>query len=443
MGTRRRCRGGCSRALAPPATRSSCAARNRCCTGRRSPSRPRRGSPECRPRTASAVFDLLVLAGAVEAHLFGQLYVTAQIFIRGDGQDAFGEIALVEDEPLVEGTVVQEDLAILHLDLAHPEVALHAVEDLAVRIEQLEPQVVEGGMLGAPQGRTWPVGQVRRVRGFTATEEGQTPFDEGGTHANGIFEHLLAVEFHRRAEAHLPFYSFDRDLHIDAGGVNVRGKPEGVDSAAVYRLEPDSLPDPRRPGVEDPLCLLFPVLLASGDGHVSAGVFGPHYQDVLSGREGVRHVGGERRVTALVRGYPPSVPPDRRAVIHGAEVEQETLVTQRRVIEGACVPDDVVEGSLPDSGVLRLVAERDDYLAVEGRTVRTQLLRGDTLPAIGESGVRIVEGEGLLAVQVRPALPAELRARVLGSWNRDQGAVPFLLETLAIRSEDRGRRSAG
>jgi hypothetical protein len=47
-----------------------------------------------------------VLAGAVEAHLFGQLYVSAQIFIRRGGQEAFGEIALVEDEPLVEGTVV-------------------------------------------------------------------------------------------------------------------------------------------------------------------------------------------------------------------------------------------------------------------------------------------------------------------------------------------------
>jgi hypothetical protein len=36
-------------------------------------------------------------------------------------------------------------------------------------------------------------------------------------------------------------------------------------------------------------------------------------------------------------------------------------------------------------------------------------------------------------------LAAELRTRVLGSWDRDQGTVTFLLEARAIHSGDRGR----
>jgi hypothetical protein len=87
---------------------------------------------------------------------------------------------------------------------------------------------------------------MRRVRSFTATEEGQVPFDEGGAHANGVFEHLISVEYHRRAEAHPRVDASKRDLQLDAGGVNVRGQAEGVDAAAVHRLEPDRLPDPVR-----------------------------------------------------------------------------------------------------------------------------------------------------------------------------------------------------
>ena len=52
------------------------------------------------------------------------------------------------------------------------ENGFHAVQDLTTPIQQLEPQVVEVGMLGAPQGGAWPVGQMRRVRGVATPEEG-------------------------------------------------------------------------------------------------------------------------------------------------------------------------------------------------------------------------------------------------------------------------------
>src|SRR5918993_6102678 len=270
-------------------------------------------------------------------------------------------------------------------------------------------------MLGAPQGWARPVGQVRRVRGLAATEEGQASFDEGGVHANGVFEQLLSVEFYLRAEAHPRFDASDRDLHPDAGGIHIRGQADGVDAAAVYRLEPDGLPDPGRPGVEDPLGLLFPVLLAPGDGHVSTWVFGPHDHDVLA-CECMRHIGRERSVAAFVGRYLRTINPDRRAVVHSAEVEQETLVASGRVFEGASIPNDVVERRLSDAGELRLVAIGNGDLTFERRIVRAQGRDVRVLPTVGKPGVRIVESEAPLAVQVCPVLATQLRARVLGSW---------------------------
>ena len=82
-------------------------------------------------------------------------------------------------------------------------------------------------------------------------------------------------------------------------------------------------------------------------------------------REGVRHIRGERRVSAFVGGYLRAVHPDRRAVVHRAEVEQETLVTQGRRLESAGVPDDVVEGRIANAGELGLVTEGDSDLALD------------------------------------------------------------------------------
>jgi hypothetical protein len=146
--------------------------------------------------------------------------------------------------------------------------------------------------------------------------------------------------------------------------------------AGVYGFEPDGLPDTGRTGVEDTLGLLFPVLLPPWDGHVSTGVFDPYYDDVVPrfAREGMSHVGREGRVSSLMVGYLRAVHPDRRAVIHSAEVEQETLVAQIRILEGAGVPDDVVEGCLANAGELRLEAVGDGDPAVERRGSGLQVL---------------------------------------------------------------------
>ena len=207
----------------------------------------------------------------------------------------------------------------------------------------------------------------------------------------------------------------------------------------VYRLEPDRLPDPRRPGVE-PFDFSFQYCLPRGWSRLDLGLR-PALHDVSRLRP--RGRASRRRRMACVRprgSYLRTVHPDRRAVVTAPKWSR-TLVARRRVLEGAGVPDDIVEGRLPDAGELRLVAVGDDYLPVERRVTGAQVLEGDALPAVGEADIGIVECEAPLAVQIRPVPAAQLRAWVLGSRRRIRYG-PFLLEARAIRSTGPGRRSA-
>src|SRR5215218_10921141 len=112
-----------------------------------------------------------MLARPVEAHLPGELDVSSQVVVGGCGEEPVGEVALIQDEPLVAGTVVQENLAVSGFDLAHPEIALYGVQGLTPAIEELEPQVVEVRVLGCPEGG--PLAQVRRFGCRTARQERQ------------------------------------------------------------------------------------------------------------------------------------------------------------------------------------------------------------------------------------------------------------------------------
>src|SRR4028118_490463 len=93
------------------------------------------------------------------------------------------------------------------------------------------------------------------------------------------------------------------------------------------------------------------------------------------------------------------------------------------MLERPGVPDDVVEGRLPYPGEPRLVAEGGGYRALEVGTFEAR--GGDVLPALGEPDVPVVEGEAPLAVEVRPVLAAELRARVLGTRYGVHGCSPL------------------
>ena len=132
----------------------------------------------------------------------------------------------------------------------------------------------------------------------------------------------------------------------------------------------------------------------------------------------------ENGVSALVGGYLRAVHPDRRAVVHsrsGAGAARRP----RRILEGAGVPDDVVEGCLADAGELRLVAVGDGDPAVERRVSGLQVLGVTLCQPLASPVSESSKAKLHSPFRIRPVLPAELRTRVLGSWNRDQGVVPF------------------
>ncbi len=282
-----------------------------------------------------------MLAGPVEAHLPRQLYIPAQVLVRRGRQDAFGEITLVEDQALVEGTVVQEDPPVADFDLAHPEIAVHGVEDPSLGVEQLHPQVVEVRRLGAPKRRLPPPARVRRFWLLAAGYQRQATLDERRLQREPVVENALVRVVDRDTEGQPRLEPLDADLGIQRGRVHVRGKPQRVYAPPPHGLEPDGLPDPGGPGVEDPLRLLPPVLLAARDRHVPARVLRPDGNHVLPVEQGVGDVSREGRVPALVRDHVHPVDPDGRAVVHGAEVQQKPVRKYGR-LERPGVPDDVV-----------------------------------------------------------------------------------------------------
>ena len=75
-----------------------------------------------RPIKEAWVLDLLVLAGAVEAHLFGETDIVLDGFVGGRREDALGPIALVEHEFEIHGPAVKQNAALFGGDGAEAEI---------------------------------------------------------------------------------------------------------------------------------------------------------------------------------------------------------------------------------------------------------------------------------------------------------------------------------
>src|ERR1700687_5774711 len=89
--------------------------------------------------------------------------------------------------------------------------------------------------------------------------------------------------------------------------------------------EPHRLPDPRRGREEDRLGRLLPVLLPARDRLVGERVFGAHDELVVVLADHMPDVRGEGRVAALVARDLFPIDPDGGAVVHGSEVQQQTV----------------------------------------------------------------------------------------------------------------------
>ena len=184
------------------------------------------------------------------------------------------------------------------------------------------------------------------------------------------------------------------ELEVDGASREVRIDAKSANVARRQRLEPNRLPDPRGRRVEDPLRPAPPELLAARDGLVFERVFGANDEHVVARPQRLCDVDAEGRVPALVASQLPIVDPHRGAIVDRTKVQGEPF--SLRGVESPPVPDDIA-GNLADPGELRLGAERNHDVAIEGR------------PRAG--------AEPPLAVQVDPIRAAESRTRVLGSWS--------------------------
>jgi hypothetical protein len=212
------------------------------------------------------VLELLVLAGAVEAHGFGHLDVVLDGFVGRRSQRALGPIALVEDHLDVDRAAVQRHAIAEDSDRAEAEVRLHAVEHLAA-FAQFEGDVVQIRVVRAPQSRA---ADECRCRGSRAL---------GRTHGR-CYGAVLAANDGVKLEAVGRTRDHRFELHIAFDG---RCDADTLEVAIACRFEPDGLPDASRARVEDAFGFRLPVLLAARDVAVGGRVLRTDYNDIGPG----------------------------------------------------------------------------------------------------------------------------------------------------------------
>jgi hypothetical protein len=190
------------------------------------------------PVQPARIFDLLVLACAVEAHLLRQLDVATQCRVGRCGEQAVGPVALIEDEPEEDRSPVEAELVTDDLDLPHAEVAGDEIPSPTLGVEHLHGEVVQRRLLQRPQGKRG-LGELeldRRLR-------------SGCDEARGACPAVVDVGDDAESSVGLPADELDRDFECCT--VDVGGEAEAVDVEVVDRLEPDRLPDAGRSTVED------------------------------------------------------------------------------------------------------------------------------------------------------------------------------------------------
>lgn len=191
---------------------------------------------------------------------------------------------------------------------------------------------------------------------------------------------------------------------VEAGAGHVRGDPRAAQVHGRHRLEPDGLPDPGRPGVVAAVVEVLRRLLAAGLRAVPAVPRADDNGCLLAGLGDLAEVGAERREPTAVPHHLDVVHPHGRVVVHRLEVQYGVLAGPvGRDRDGRPVPDGLHEVDVLDPGQLRLRRER------HGDPLRELSLPDPAL----ETGVRPVDLELPLAVQIHPLRTNELRARVL------------------------------
>ncbi len=160
-----------------------------------------------------------------------------------------------------------------------------------------------------------------------------------------------------------------KDAHLEGGFLQQRRHAQLADANRRDRFEPDRLPDTGRAEVvaapRDTGTGLFAARLVS-----VLPVFHPQHQTVDALPQIRSDIQGKRHVPALIVAGFLTIDPDRGAVIHRSEMQQQVLVAPlRRHLKVAAIPNHLVDTFIMDAGKLSLVGEGDMDLPVEFRIV--------------------------------------------------------------------------
>src|SRR6266545_3630165 len=206
--------------------------------------------------------------------------------------------------------------------------------------------------------------------------------------------------------ADLPAGLVRRHRHgeVEAGAGHVRGDPRAPEMHRRNGFQPDGLPDPGRPRVVATTVEVVRRLLAARLNAVPAVTRTYDDQRFLTGPGDFAQVRAERREPAAVPHHLDAVDPHRRVVVDGLEVQYGVLALPLgRDRDGRPIPDGFQEVDVLDPRQLRLRRKRYD-----------DPLRQLTIPhPTLEPGVRPIDLEPPLPIQVQPLRPNKLRTRIL------------------------------
>ena len=338
--------------------------------------------------------DLLMEAGAVEACCKGQLDVAFQSFVGRSRPDAVGIEALVEDEPLVEGFVVEVGLVALNVYLSQTDVAADAVDDLPAGILHLVGEVVEEGVLGAPQ-----------LLCLDGQDDSAVVLCPDGLSGNDL---LPVAQGDSQCGRRL---AVERGMQDDLALVDVGDDLSTEQGILINRLHPYRLPDTGGTGVHALELVQSHVLLAGrllGGAGVAVGMDneGMH----LSIGEEASHIDGEGGASAEMPSGKPSVDEHLAVVIDGSEIEYDiTACPLLRHLNVALIPDVIDKVGVAHAAKLALGAEGNGNLAVEALALIELLLH---------AGAYEIEGVGPVTIEVKPVLAFKLWARIFRPGHR-------------------------
>ena len=333
--------------------------------------------------------DLLVEACAVEACCQRKLDVVLECLIAGCRPDAVGVVALVEDEPLVEGFVVEVRLVALDVNLSHADVAADAVDDLSLCVLHLVAEVVEERILGTPELLLLDWQHDDRVV----------------LSADGLCgDHLPCVL--QRDSQRGGRLAVEGGMHYDLALVDVRNDLCAEQGVGIDGFHPDCLPDACAAGVHA-LKLVEPDVLLSGGllrgARVAVGM--DDERMFLAVGQERRDVDGEGGASAEVTSCQAAVDEHFAVVIDGTEVEHHVAARPLlRHADVALIPDVADEVGVGHAAELAFGAEGNGNLSGESPTL---------VEAFLHAGANEVEGVGPVAIEVEPVLALELWARIL------------------------------